>query len=38
MNLLANRSIDQEVGVVDHIKIIEVVIKEVLKRWFTKLK
>jgi hypothetical protein len=37
MNLLINRNIDQEAGVVVHIKIIEVVIKET-KNWFTKLK
>ena len=38
MNLLIERSINQEEEVVDHIKIIEVVIKEVPKRWFTNLK
>ena len=37
MNLLIEWSINQEEGVVDHIKIIEVVTKE-LKRWFTNLK
>jgi len=38
MNLLIERSINQEEEVVDHIKIIEVVIKEAPKRWFTNLK
>lgn len=37
MNLLTNRNIDREVEVVVHIKITEVVIKEVSK-WYTKLK
>jgi len=37
MNLLTNRNIDREAEVVVHIKIIEVVIKEV-RKWFTKLK